>query len=552
MFACRVNADQSCVGEPAVRPPNPNDGVGASASTTASPTAAVAGSATPTPDCEAQASDEVVEVSESSSAPVQDADRGMWAGDTPILPDQATVAEEPEGVPEPVEVEDPLAPSLPEAEGNARVPEITGQAGEASRHQDFVGEASSPSPRVWAIGAPVGRVTQGPRRPPSTRPGDAGEASTRPRLDPTTPLVSGALEARAALLRLRDIMDEEQRRLLSREHELSLARSEMETSFLAEAQRWFQRKSDLDRREEAVRQREFSLLKEEERLDEKRQRAEESVSTSEMLLEFLQTKQNAVEAKYEETNLAMAALRDMAAARAAQEAELAVRESLLQSLQAETSARAAELKEMEQALHQREVDVSFRENEVVRQEEDLSARELKVHSDAAAIATWEHNLGDSVRREAESLTQALRSELDAAQKVMEGLQSARADEADLVWQLLGQLDSSLSRLGLPPVRPTTAPASVMEAAAVMNAAGVNLRGLEHAVSQILDAEGREVAQAAAAYVLTCIRSWDPDFSLEPVVRGPVAAREAAAAESVQEVAKEVASRFHSGDPAGQA
>ena len=67
--------------------------------------------------------------------------------------------------------------------------------------------------------------------------------------------------------------------------------------------------------------------------------------------------------------------------------------------------------------------------------------------------------------------------------------------------------------------------------------------------EVLDAEGREVAKAAAAYVLTCIRSWDPDFSLEPVVRGPVASREAAAAESVEEVAKEVASRFHSSGPA---
>jgi hypothetical protein len=186
-------------------------------------------------------------------------------------------------------------------------------------------------------------------------------------------------------------------------------------------------------------------------------------------------------------------------------------------------------------LHQRELDFSFRESEAAWQEEDLNLCELKVHSDVESIATWEHNL-----------TQALRAELDAAQKAMEELQGARAAEIDLVWQLLGQLDSSLSGLGLPSVRLATAPASVMDAAPILDAAGVNLQGLELAVSQVLDAEGREVAQAAAAYVLTCIRSWDPGFSLDPVVRGPVAKREAAATESVQEVAKEVASRFHSG------
>jgi hypothetical protein len=86
---------------------------------------------------------------------------------------------------------------------------------------------------------------------------------------------------------------------------------------------------------------------------------------------------------------------------------------------------------------------------------------------------------------------------------------------------------------------------VTELASILDATGVNLWGLELVVSQVLDAEGREVAEAAAAYMLMCIHSWDPGFSLDPVVRGPVAEREAAAAVSVKEVAKEVASRFHS-------
>jgi hypothetical protein len=225
---------------------------------------------------------------------------------------------------------------------------------------------------------------------------------------------------------------------------------------------------------------------------------------------------------------------------------LTERVSRLQALETEAFARAAQLEETKSTLHQRELDVSFRESEVAQQEEDQSLRELNVHSDAESIAALEHNLKDSVQAKVARQTQALGAEREAVKKALEKLQSTRVAEADLVWQLLGQLDSSLSGLGLPPVHPAAAPASVMESAPVLHAAGVNLRGLELAVSQVLDAEGREVAEATAAYVLTCIRSWDSGFSLDPVVRGPVAEREAAAAESVKEVAKEAASRFHSG------
>jgi hypothetical protein len=48
---------------------------------------------------------------------------------------------------------------------------------------------------------------------------------------------------------------------------------------------------------------------------------------------------------------------------------------------------------------------------------------------------------------------------------------------------------------------------MMEVTPLLEAAGVKLRGLEAAVSTVLDEEGREVAEAVAEYVLTCIRSW---------------------------------------------
>jgi hypothetical protein len=97
-------------------------------------------------------------------------------------------------------------------------------------------------------------------------------------------------------------------------------------------------------------------------------------------------------------------------------------------------------------------------------------------------------LADSVKAETAKQTQALRAELDVKREAMEELQSTRVAEVDFAWWLLGQLDSSLSWLGLPPVRPAAAPASVMEADPILEAAGVNLWDLGLAVSEVLDSE----------------------------------------------------------------
>jgi hypothetical protein len=60
--------------------------------------------------------------------------------------------------------------------------------------------------------------------------------------------------------------------------------------------------------------------------------------------------------------------------------------------------------------------------------------------------------------------------------------------------------------------------------------------------------GRQALPAVVEYILTCFRSHDPAFSLEPVIAGPVAYTEDAAWESVQGTVEVVAERFQR-DPA---
>jgi hypothetical protein len=125
-------------------------------------------------------------------------------------------------------------------------------------------------PSAGALGGSSGGAHLGTNVPsPTAHPSlDSGE--TLPQVHPATDvsLVTEAFAARSAVLRLTNVMDAEQQRLISREHALSVARAQMEASFHAEAQRWVQRKSELDRREEVLDQHAFAQPKEEEWLDE--------------------------------------------------------------------------------------------------------------------------------------------------------------------------------------------------------------------------------------------------------------------------------------------
>jgi len=87
------------------------------------------------------------------------------------------------------------------------------------------------------------------------------------------------------------------------------------------------------------------------------------------------------------------------------------------------------------------------------------------------------------------------------------------------------------------------PASIADALPVLDSASERLRRLDQILIGHIEAEGRELCQMVAEYILTCLRSHDPAISLAPIVDGPVAETEASARESVQEVVNFVAAYF---------
>jgi hypothetical protein len=63
---------------------------------------------------------------------------------------------------------------------------------------------------------------------------------------------------------------------------------------------------------------------------------------------------------------------------------------------------------------------------------------------------------------------------------------------------------------------------------VLDSTAERLRDLESSMHDLLETEGRAVAQGMAEYIHTCFRSHDPAFQLTPVLVGPIRATVAAA------------------------
>jgi hypothetical protein len=67
--------------------------------------------------------------------------------------------------------------------------------------------------------------------------------------------------------------------------------------------------------------------------------------------------------------------------------------------------------------------------------------------------------------------------------------------------------------------------------------------LEDVITNRLEAEGRILAEAVVKHMMLCLRSQDPQVSLEPVVQGPTEQIPEAAQVGVREAVKVVAERF---------
>jgi hypothetical protein len=89
-----------------------------------------------------------------------------------------------------------------------------------------------------------------------------------------------------------------------------------------------------------------------------------------------------------------------------------------------------------------------------------------------------------------------------------------------VWDFLGQAESALVPFGFNPLRSGVPTQEVSAELPLLDSAGAKMLELEDVVANRLEAEGRILAEAVAEHVLLCLRSQDPQVSLEPVVQGP--------------------------------
>jgi hypothetical protein len=116
-------------------------------------------------------------------------------------------------------------------------------------------------------------------------------------------------------------------------------------------------------------------------------------------------------------------------------------------------------------------------------------------------------------------------------------------EAQKLWDVLGHAESTLAPFGFSPLRSRVLAQEVSVELPLFDSAGANMSELEDVIPTWLEAESHILAEAVAEHVLLCLRSQDPQVSLEPVVQGPTEQIPEAAQVGVREAVKVIAERF---------
>jgi hypothetical protein len=94
------------------------------------------------------------------------------------------------------------------------------------------------------------------------------------------------------------------------------------------------------------------------------------------------------------------------------------------------------------------------------------------------------------------------------------------DEAQKVWDFLGQAESALVPFGFSPLRSGVPAQEVSAELPLLDSVGGKMLELEDVVASRLEAEGRILVEEGAEHVLLCFCNHDPQVSLESVVQGP--------------------------------
>jgi hypothetical protein len=116
-------------------------------------------------------------------------------------------------------------------------------------------------------------------------------------------------------------------------------------------------------------------------------------------------------------------------------------------------------------------------------------------------------------------------------------------EAQKIWDFLGQAESTHVPFGFGPLRSGVPAQEVSVELPLLDSVGAKMLELEDVIANRLEAKGRILAEAVTKHVLLCLRSQDPQVSLEPLVQGPAEQIPEAAHVSVREAAKVVVERF---------
>jgi hypothetical protein len=210
---------------------------------------------------------------------------------------------------------------------------------------------------------------------------------------------------------------------------------------------------------------------------------------------------------------------------------------------AAVKAQETVLAELAAAAAKKEEWLAAREAEEVARLQELQKREEAVEEELAA--------GSRRLQEREAALQERETKV-------EELLEERSASIDHITRWVGAVNPLQDALGANPIWVTEAPSPLGAALQVLNSTAERLRDVEASIQDLLETEGRAVAQGMAEYILTSFRSHDPAIQLTPVLVGPLRATAAAAQEGVQEAADMVMARIRrrpepveSGGAAGQ-
>jgi hypothetical protein len=169
----------------------------------------------------------------------------------------------------------------------------------------------------------------------------------------------------------------------------------------------------------------------------------------------------------------------------------------------------------------------------------ILARELVADTRECTLETRVAEVADRERLLAEQQMQ----ELAAAQKWLDDLQVVRVGEAQKVWEFLRHAESAIVPFGFSPLWSGVPAQEVSAELSLLGSTGTMMLELEDLIANRLEAEGCILVEVVAEHVLLCLRSQDPQVSLEPMVQGPTEQILETAQVGVRAAAKVLAERF---------